>query len=370
MNPTEPRRKRAFHRLVRGLKAVLPAILGALLLLAALECLLGSWLAHPQWIPANDRLLAGMRSVYIREDWNVLQADPQLVEYDGLVTYRLRPGQGAFENREFKTTVVTNSEGLRDDEESLTAPQILVLGDSYGMGWGVENSEAFPQQLENITGHRVLNVSVSSYGTPRELLLAERFDLSQVQLVVIQYFFNDYRENRTYLDGGFELPITSREAFDEVTRSATANYRPLNYLRAFFNRSTVHPELEGTPEGEVAEALLEILDRSERLTDLPIVLFQINPWSQDRFNIVPEIQKQLESGAFPDLEDRLSLVETQEFLDEQDFFILDPHLRLAGHETLARELAPNVSGILRDLPRSAEPDRRSSPNPLVDPSPL
>ena len=66
-----------------------------------------------------------------------------------------------------------------------------MLGDSYAMGWGVEQGESFPEILEAATGLRVLNAGVPSYGTPRELLMLERLDrfldLSQRRMKCIKF---------------------------------------------------------------------------------------------------------------------------------------------------------------------------------------
>jgi hypothetical protein len=63
---------------------------------------------------------------------------------------------------------VVNTIGVRDNQRSLTQPEIVVAGDSYAMGWGVQQDESFPELIERRTGRRVLNAAVSSYGTVRE----------------------------------------------------------------------------------------------------------------------------------------------------------------------------------------------------------
>jgi hypothetical protein len=87
---------------------------------------------------------------------------------------------------------------LRDDEESLFSPEIVVVGDSQAMGWGVSQDLTFSSLLENALGKPILNAAISSYGTARELKILERIDLSNLKFLIIQYSDNDYRENRTY----------------------------------------------------------------------------------------------------------------------------------------------------------------------------
>ncbi len=67
---------------------------------------------------------------------------PGLYKPDPPRRYRLRPGhQGSLSNgAEFSTHVAINSLGLRGPESrrQATQPRILVLGDSFVFGWGVE----------------------------------------------------------------------------------------------------------------------------------------------------------------------------------------------------------------------------------------
>lgn len=80
-----------------------------------------------------------------------------------------------FKNREFKTTIETNSRNMRDQEYPLERvpgkKRIAVFGDSFVFGWGVENSETFSDILENekLKDAEVLNFGVSGYGAHQEL---------------------------------------------------------------------------------------------------------------------------------------------------------------------------------------------------------
>src|SRR5262249_10782394 len=102
---------------------------------------------------------------------NIVQLDTGRARYDAELLYTLRPGRFTFANVEYATPYEVNSLGVRDDEASLAQPEIVVAGDSYAMGWGVQQGDAFPQVIEQKTGRRVLNAAVASYGTVRELRL-------------------------------------------------------------------------------------------------------------------------------------------------------------------------------------------------------
>jgi hypothetical protein len=70
--------------------------------------------------------------------------------------------------RQFKNTgdydveMDFNRYGLRDDKDlgSASGPDIFVVGDSYSMGWGVEESERFSDLLDDQLAARVFNISI------------------------------------------------------------------------------------------------------------------------------------------------------------------------------------------------------------------
>ena len=74
-------------------------------------------------------------------------------KYDSLLGWAHEPGQeGIFETPQFRTVVRINENGLRDRPHSYERQndieRILVLGNSFAWGYGVEESERFSQLLE------------------------------------------------------------------------------------------------------------------------------------------------------------------------------------------------------------------------------
>lgn len=117
---------------------------------------------------------------------------------DSELRYRLTPG---FEMRLRGSLYRINSLGFRGPEPaSWDHPEVrrvVLLGDSYAFGLGVDQSETLAAQLDSRL-HRacgsitVLNLGVPGYHTGQESALAERvgFDLDP-DLVVLLYFAND-----------------------------------------------------------------------------------------------------------------------------------------------------------------------------------
>ena len=109
---------------------------------------------------------------------------PGMYIRDSALGYRLSPRyRGHLGNRvEYMTTITTDDIGLRSSDESTPDAQtrIVVLGDSFAFGQGVEASEAFPSKLEKDLGTsrlqvRVLNAGTPGYGTRQQAAWLERF---------------------------------------------------------------------------------------------------------------------------------------------------------------------------------------------------
>lgn len=116
--------------------------------------------------------------------------------------YMNRPGySGIFANREFRTHLRINSKGLRDREYPYEKPagrkRVLVLGDSYAFGWGVEAEETAAKVLEaRLPGVEVLNGACSGWGTRQELEFLREEGLRYAPDVVLVFFCgNDPLDN-------------------------------------------------------------------------------------------------------------------------------------------------------------------------------
>ena len=95
----------------------------------------------------------------------------------------------------------TNSFGMRDKEVELSSvkqKRLVVLGDSYVEGFGVETSDRFTEVVESKTGVESLNFGVSGdFSSTQEYLLyrelASKFDHSAVLLFLLPE--NDFKDN-------------------------------------------------------------------------------------------------------------------------------------------------------------------------------
>ena len=99
-----------------------------------------------------------------------------------------------------KTTIRINSLGFRGKETTLEKPdevkRILVLGDSFTFGMGVEENETFPHHLETLLGKtgqdwEVLNFGVPGYNTIQEAELFKVKGLAYSPDIVILYVLDN-----------------------------------------------------------------------------------------------------------------------------------------------------------------------------------
>lgn len=135
---------------------------------------------------------------------------PMLPRYVTATSYGIRgntPSQNYWHKApEYRVNIRTNSKGIRADREiPYEKPpgmrRILLLGDSFGMGYGVNLEDTFLSRLVaslDAAGVRCegVNLSVSGYGTAEELVALEEEGFRyEPDLVIIAWHSTDYEDN-------------------------------------------------------------------------------------------------------------------------------------------------------------------------------
>lgn len=113
-----------------------------------------------------------------------------------------------FPRSDFVMHVRTNSLGLRDREYDLTdesAKRVLLVGDSFTFGYGLNREDIFDAKLERKlreTGEKyfVINAGVNDWGTLQEVVYArDHFELFSPDVIVLTFCGNDPEGDRRYL---------------------------------------------------------------------------------------------------------------------------------------------------------------------------
>jgi len=194
-------------------------------------------------------LCAGTGEIVLR-----LAATPndQRVESDGNVKYRFNPYRAdgllgwshrpdwetVHETGDFHVTVRTDDRGLRrtprPEAPETSGYRILVLGDSFAFGWGVEDAETFAVELakglESPAGAshvEVLNAGVAGWSADHYglFLKARGFDLEPDLVLVVpsENDLSDLAASRLTLDGS-GLPTRTASALRMIDRTGRMRY--------------------------------------------------------------------------------------------------------------------------------------------------
>lgn len=304
--------------------------------------------------PKDGALSLAVQRYYLWHERRVVQLLPECAQYDSVTTYILRPGGCRFANREFDTRIQINSAGFRGNEASLHEPALVVLGDSYGMGWGVSDDSTFPALLEQATGLKALNTSVSSYGTARELLALSRVNLSAARYLVIQYCENDFSENSRFVDAGGKLVVRNRAYYDSLVedhRHTTANWpgKRLRYFLPVLRDAVREGRQVPTPEAEAevgrqADAFLRSLELSPvPLERFRIVVTALGGRRHGASQFLGVLRERSRDAHWPGWIRELMVVDVMPALSEDDYFRYDDHIRGRGYVRVAALLAGAIT---------------------------
>ena len=118
---------------------------------------------------------------------------------DGL-TFLTNSAEGTQYSREFHVQIKTNQFGYRQgtwsNEQKNEKENLLILGDSFTFGWGVEAEESLPALLDSLGNYNVYNLGMPGDG-PQEQL--QRFQqlidkVPNIDTVIIFFYDNDVND--------------------------------------------------------------------------------------------------------------------------------------------------------------------------------
>ena len=142
---------------------------------------------------------------------------PDVWQHDPELGWRHIPkAKGLLAKPEFEVEYSINSDGLRDRDYARNkahgSRRVLLFGDSFAEGWGVDLSETVGKQLERLLRaaspdviFEVINFGMAGYGTDQELLFFDRLGRHyDPDLVILLFYPNDLLNNSSKMGIGTE----------------------------------------------------------------------------------------------------------------------------------------------------------------------
>lgn len=294
--------------------------------------------------------------------------------------YGVRANQANVETRHFvpgdyKVTINTNSAGMRGTreysiEKADGIKRVLLLGDSFPFGYGVEDNEVVSAVLEDMMNgqangssiYQVLNLSVSGFGQAEELVTYHEAGRTyDADSIVFFYYDNDIGNNA--VSGLYELSddgggaertgssylpaVKTREMLYSIapmrwlfTYSAAWNFvrNKLSYVvqKSLLRKQGLEKFDEQNPEAvELTSALLKqfVADVHHDGAEAIIVIIPARPKITSNF---PLTQTEVARMG-------VVLIDGREFLTAGDYYQRDSHWRPSGHRKVAKRLAATLT---------------------------
>ena len=311
-------------------------------ILCLLELTFQYLINHPARIPKS--ILKPFQHYYSYNFRNTIQMDTACARYDSGLFYTLKPGICCFNNVEFETALTINNLGTRDSEEATQNPEIIFLGDSFTMGWGTPDDSCFTAFVKHKTPRKILNAGISSYGTAREIKLLSRLDTDSLRTLVIQYHNNDFEENQEYVKGPFKLKISNERTyldFTEKVRKRSAYYFGKHCANLAYNtlkNITGKYDLYKFDPEEVRDFISVLEHSAVPLDNVQIIFFETCSYNNYISKFSDELQTEIQNKTYPDYIRNIKILKLEGILTDNDYYILDDHIRPSGHKKIADKL--------------------------------
>jgi hypothetical protein len=287
--------------------------------------------------------------LYIQGDRKIMQYQDDSGQYHPDLGYTLKPGKFIFTEIEYSNEYFINTLGVRDSEEALAAPEIVFLGDSYTLGWGVDQAETYVKQLEYRTKRKTINTSVPSYGTVREMLMLRKVDRSNLKCLIIQYCSDDYDENRLFLVNGNHPQIMREVTFRNlvIQNRKGKSYFPGKYILMKIRKKREENRLRRKKKSSNdflndVDLFLHVLKQNaDILANRPLIVFEMNGINQSN-QFINELNKKKSIPDQPPFIRNMVILDMSQHLENQHFYVLDSHLTAAGHAIVADVLYKTI----------------------------
>ena len=263
---------------------------------------------------------------------NIWQSREECIDFDKDLIWIPKKTSCISKNLEYESTMTFDEFGRYSKHPVTKDKGIAVIGDSYAMGWGVNDDETFSALLENEIKKPVYNLAVSGYGTSREIIRLKKSNLlKNVDTVILQYCYNDVGENLNFKLSSSEI---NKEKFNFMT--AVKPISSYTKLRKSIRYSATIPVDIITKKNKSLDfdghkkVLMDILKKYPFLKDKKIIIFYLNGFDMKFFNFPKGQSEELKNVYFVDFDVNMA---------EGHFFLIDGHLTPYGHAFVAKEIS-------------------------------
>ena len=337
------------------LTAVIALIFLAFILIPVLlESSMYLLIRHPKLLKMFSRRFRNSISyLYIQGDRKIMQYQKGCGRHSPDLGYTLNPGTFTYSEIEFTNEYHINSLGVRDTEKALDAPEIVLLGDSFALGWGVDASETFIKLVGEKTGLTTLNTCVPSFGTVREMIMLRKVNRSNLKYLFLQYCADDYDENRLYFQNGNQPQLMREETFEKIVNyfSRPISYYPGKYLRLKIRKKldALKPAKQHAATGaffpDEVELFVHVLKQNaDLLTGIPLVVFELSGINQTN-EFTRKLREKIKTPGEPSFIRDMIILDIAGSLEESHYYVLDGHLNAAGHRRAADILCEVIGGL-------------------------
>lgn len=155
--------------------------------------------------------------------------------------------EGTYLQKEWETQIGINPKGLRDENYEYEKPsekvkRIVVLGDSFTWGFGVEEYEGFAEVLEDtlLENCQIINMGAPGYGNDQELLILKNEGVKyNPDLVVVAFYMNDIDDNLRNISHGYPKPTFVLDEDDELILTYIPVTQKEEWLQAYAAKNNV-----------------------------------------------------------------------------------------------------------------------------------
>jgi hypothetical protein len=310
-----------------------------------LEALLALALAFPTLLKFGGPKTL-LHNIYMGYQRNIVQFEPRFARYDAFLNYTLKPGVFFFRNAEYCNEFRVNRLGLRDSETALEAPEIIVVGDSVPMGWGVNQNETYAKLVEKESGFKTLNAAISSFSTVQAMRILDRIDSSKLKYLIIYYECCKAQVNRSFDEGTFQSmdPPSYEKTVSDYLRKK--KYYPGKFVRAALKnlaeRRRAKPDNPFSKSySKDAQSLLNVILHAGQtdLTRVKIIILCEKEMTEP-------LKREIRLGKYPDFLKNTEVVKQPE-IQGPCAYLLDDHPTALWHRQAANMILPLLKPFTR-----------------------